>query len=78
MFLLRPKGVSNKTQCAYKRTLRRLREVLFGEEKQYAVCVRACVCVCSIKHPARKSHAPDYIVVIYGLSGSTIFFHMVS
>jgi len=31
------------------------------------------VCVCSLSYPARKAHVPHYIV-IYGLSGSTIFF----
>ena len=32
--LLRPEGVSNKTQCAYKRTLRLLCEAIVAVEKQ--------------------------------------------
>jgi hypothetical protein len=35
------------------------------------------VCVCSISYPARKAHAPYYIAIC-SLSGSTIFFHIIS
>jgi hypothetical protein len=41
------------------------------------VCVCVCVCVCSLSYPARKAHAPYYIVIC-GLSGSTVFFHIIS
>jgi len=43
------------------------------------VCVRVCVCVCvvcNLSYPARKEHVP-YYTVICGLSGSTIFFHII-
>jgi len=34
------------------------------------------MCVCSLSYPACKTHAP-YFIVICGLSGSTIFFHVI-
>jgi hypothetical protein len=41
------------------------------------VCVCVCVCVGSISHPSCTAHAPYYIVTC-GLSGFTIFFHIIS
>jgi len=41
------------------------------------VCVCVCVCVCSLSYPACKVHTP-YCIVTCGLSGSIIFFHIVS
>ena len=38
------------------------------------VCVRACVCMCSLSHPAFKAHAPYYTVVC-GQSDSTLLSH---
>ena len=35
------------------------------------------VCVSSLSYPARKAHAPHYIVIC-GQSGTTMFFHMTS
>jgi hypothetical protein len=35
------------------------------------------LCVCSLSHLTREAHAPCYII-IYGLSGSIIFFHIIS
>ena len=39
--------------------------------------VRYSVCVCNVSYPACKAHAP-YYVVICGLSGSTIFSHIIN
>jgi hypothetical protein len=36
-----------------------------------------CACVCSLIYPERNAHAPCYIVTCV-LSGSTIFFHIIS
>jgi len=35
------------------------------------------MCFCSRRYPAFKAHAP-YYVVICSLSGSTVFFHIIS
>jgi len=35
------------------------------------------VCVSSLTYSARKAHAPYYIVIC-GLSGSTVLFHIIS
>jgi len=35
------------------------------------------MCVCSLRYPACNTHAP-YYVVICGLSGSTVFFPIIS
>ena len=37
------------------------------------VCVCLCVCVCSLVYPAHSAHAP-YCIVVFGLSGFTVFF----
>jgi hypothetical protein len=42
-----------------------------------AISVTYSKCVCSLSYPTWKVHAPCYIVIC-GLSGSTIFFHIVS
>ena len=39
----------------------------------FVVCVRAC----SLSYKARKAHAPYYIVIC-GVSGCTILFHIIS
>ena len=41
------------------------------------VRTRACVCVCGLSDPARNVHVLYYIATC-GLSGSTIFFHIIS
>ena len=55
-------------------------------EKQYVLhrlsvcvclCVCVCVCVCRLDYPVCKAHASYYIVVC-GLSGFTVFFHIIS
>jgi hypothetical protein len=43
----------------------------------YCKCVCVCLSVCSLSYPACKAHAPYYIVIC-GLSGCTIFFHIIS
>ena len=35
------------------------------------------MCLCSLSYPACQAHAP-FCIVIYGLSGCTIFFHVMS
>jgi hypothetical protein len=53
----------------YNLTLRRVRETIVAEEKQYSVCVCVCVCVAlRIRHAARMLR-----IAVCGLSGSTIF-----
>jgi len=39
--------------------------------------IRVCVCVCSLSHTACNAHAACYIVLC-GLSGSRMFFHIIS
>ena len=65
----------------------RVRVTNVAMERQYSVCVCVCVCVyvcvcvclsvCNLSYPERKAHAPHYIVIC-SLSGSTIFFHIIS
>ena len=43
-------------------------------QNQQMLCI---VCVCGLSYPACKVHAPYYIVIC-GLYGSTIFFHIIS
>ena len=64
-------------QCMYKVTLSRFRVTVVVVEKQQvfhvlSVCLYSC-----LSYPACKAHAPYYIV-IHVLSGSTIFFHIIS
>jgi hypothetical protein len=71
----------------YHVTLRSVRvtTVIIGKHYYYifSVCVCVCVymcaraCVCSLRYPACKAHAPYYIVIC-GLSGSIIFFPIIS
>ena len=62
--------------------LRGVGVTIFAAEKQqvfHILCVRACVyvSVCTFSYPSCKARAPYYIV-IFGLSGFTTFFHIVS
>jgi hypothetical protein len=41
-----------------------------------AVSVRYSECVHSLRHPARKAYVPFYIAIC-GMSGPTIFFHII-
>ena len=50
-------------------TTRRVRETTVAVGKQEELYL----CVCSLSYPACKEHAPNYFV-IFGLSGSTVFF----
>ena len=70
----------------YNVTMRRVREVYVVEEKQKVLNISACMCVCvrirfcvracSLAYPTCNTYAP-YYVVIYGLSGCTIFFDII-
>jgi hypothetical protein len=61
-------------ECTIKVTLRSVRVTIVPVLKQYCLFR---VCVCSLRYPACKVHAP-YFIVICGLSGCTIFFHIIS
>ena len=58
----------------HKATLRRVRVTILAVKKQQTLHT---LCGCSNGYPARNAHAP-YHIVICGLSGSTIFFHITS
>jgi len=60
----------------YNVTLRRVRATLVAVEKQLVLRILN-VCVCSLRYPACKAHAP-YYRVICGLPRSTVFFHIIS
>jgi len=60
-------------QCTYNITLGRVRATAVAVEEQYYEYI-LCVCVAlGIQHAMHMLHT-----VIYGLSGSTIFFHIIS
>jgi hypothetical protein len=58
-----------------KVTLRRVRVSNVAVEKQ-CVLHFGSVCFCSLNYPTRQAHAPCYVVTC-GLSGSTIYFHVI-
>ena len=58
----------------YKATLRRVRETIVAISCNEYYIFR--VCVCKLSYPGLKTHW-SYYVVICGLSGSTIVFHIV-
>jgi hypothetical protein len=60
-------------RCTYNVTFRRVCVITVALEKHYYI-FRACVCV--FIYPACKAHAP-YFIVICGLSGCTISFHII-
>jgi len=45
--------------------------------KAISIAYSVCVCVCSLRYPACKTHAPYYIVIC-GLSGCAIFLYIIS
>jgi hypothetical protein len=55
--------------------LGRVRAAIFCRGK--TVTISCSLCVCSLKYPACNSRAP-YYVVICGLSGCTLIFHIIS
>jgi hypothetical protein len=60
----------NKTEnVRLWRNIEALTRTIFAVEKQYYVF---SVYVCSLSYPARKAHAPYYIVIC-GMSGFTVF-----
>jgi len=56
-------------------TIRPFRVTIVAVESKTYFVFR--VCVCSLSYATCKAHAPYYIV-IYGLSGCTIFFQIIS
>jgi hypothetical protein len=55
-------------------TYRCVRVTIVAVEKQEVLHI---LCVCSLSYPTRKAHA-SYCIVNFGLSGCTIFFHIIS
>jgi hypothetical protein len=62
-------------QCAYNVILMRVRGTIVVE-KEWVLHIPS-VCVCSLSYAARNAHAPYYIVIC-GLCGCIIFFHIIS
>jgi hypothetical protein len=63
-------------QCAYKRNIEAHARNHCCRGKEISITYCECVSV-SLSYPACKAHAPYYIVIC-GLCGSTIFFHIIS
>jgi hypothetical protein len=63
-------------QRTYDVTFRRVGATIVAVEKLY-VLHDMSVCVCSLRYPACNAHVPYYIVIC-GLSGSTVFSHIIS
>jgi len=49
---------------------------IMAMEKQYVLHILS-VCICNLSYPAYKGHVLCYTVT-HGLSGSTIFFYIIS
>jgi hypothetical protein len=64
-------------QCVHKRNIEARSRNRYCLEKAVSITHSECMCVCSLSHLACKAHAL-YCIVICGLSGSTIFFHVIS
>ena len=71
-FSFSTEGWAKQHTCNVK--LRRIRVLLPWKSNKYHIF---WVCVCSPIYPSCKAHAPYYIVIC-GLSGCTIFFHVTS
>jgi hypothetical protein len=76
-FLLRDPVLINipEVHFMYKRNTMAVRITIIIVENQEVYVFR--VCVCGTIYPAYKAHAPYYFVIC-GLSGSSIFFHIIS
>jgi hypothetical protein len=75
---LRNTWTESNTTSTVRKDVRSMgvRVTILAIEKKYvtySVCMRAC----GLSYPACNAHAPYYIVIC-GLSGSTIFFHIIS
>jgi hypothetical protein len=66
--ITRRRGATSTANCTYNVTLKCIRVLLPWKSIAYSECV------CSLRHPSCKAHAPSYIVI----SGSTISFHLIS
>jgi len=64
-------------QCTYKHNIEACLLNIVAMERNQNFIILFCVCVCSLSYPACHMHAP-YFIVIYGLPGSAIFFHVTS
>jgi len=62
--------------CTYNVALRSVRVTIVTVESLQVLHILS-VCVCSLSYPACNAHEP-YFIVICGLSGCTIFFHIIS
>ena len=61
----------------YNVTFRRVYETIVAVEQQYVLHISVCVCFSSLSYPARKAHAPHY-VIISGLPSSTTYLNVIS
>jgi len=62
-------------QCTYNVTIRRVRVTIIAVENN--VYLLFWVCFCIIVNVARKAHEPYYIVIC-GLYGCSIYFHIIT
>jgi hypothetical protein len=69
-------SIREDTQCTHNVIFKRVRVTIVAVEKQLVQHYIRCECVCSLSYPARKAHAPCYIVIC-GLSSSTALFHII-
>jgi hypothetical protein len=66
-------------KTTYNVTMRPVRDIIIVVTKiiTYSECVCMCVCMCRPGYQTCNAHAPYYIVIC-GLTGCTILFHIIS